>query len=90
MNYMFSNTYTANPGQVEICAWTDYPVDMQHNNDTACITTTIVADVAIFNHETKKILQVHDLLGRNSSKNKNRVLFYYFDDGTVQKRVIID
>lgn len=90
MNYIFSTLYTASPGQVEICSWTDYPSDMQNNNDTVCINTTIVADIALLNDDAKQVLKVYDLLGRNSPKNKNRLLFYHFDDGTVERRIIIE
>ncbi|MDC0204897.1 hypothetical protein OAJ65_03810, partial [Flavobacteriales bacterium] len=42
MNYMFATSFTIPAGQFEICSWTDYSADMQHNNDTSCVTTTII------------------------------------------------
>ena len=37
----------------------------------------------------KKLLKVIDILGRETKGNKNEVLFYINDDGTVEKRIII-
>ena len=91
MNYMFATPYTALPGQVEICSWTDYSADMQHNNDTSCITTTIIS-VDELNHSenTKHLLKITNLLGGKSKEIKNIPLFYIYDDGTVEKRIVIE
>ena len=37
----------------------------------------------------KKILKVTDLLGRET-KQTNQPLFYIYDDGTVEKRIVIE
>ena len=90
MNYIFTTPYTAPVGQIEICSWTDYSADMQHNNDTTCIITTISDVEELVNNESiKKILKVTDLLGRET-KQTNQPLFYIYDDGTVEKRITID
>ena len=34
-------------------------------------------------------MRVSNLLGSNTSKRKNEILIYHYDDGTVEKRVII-
>jgi len=53
----------------------------------------------VINHSTtpveehitnKKILKVTDLLGRETKGTKNEVLFYIYDDGTVEKRIVIE
>ena len=44
MNYIFATAFTSPINQIEICSWTEYNVDMQHNNDTTCIITTILSD----------------------------------------------
>ena len=31
---------------------------------------------------------ITDLLGRPAKENKNKLLFYIYDDGTVEKRII--
>jgi pimeloyl-ACP methyl ester carboxylesterase len=38
----------------------------------------------------KKLLKVIDLLGRETKGTKNEVLFYIYNDGTVEKRIIIE
>ena len=37
----------------------------------------------------KQLLKVIDLLGRKTKEKKNQPLFYIYDDGTVEKRIII-
>jgi len=42
-------------------------------------------------HSTnKKLLKVTDLLGRETKGTKNEILFYIYDDGTVEKRIVIE
>ena len=90
MNYIFSTPFSVLPGQYEVCSWTDYNADMQHNNDTSCVTTTIVGVNDFDINETERILlKITDLLGRET-KQTNQPLFYIYDDGTVEKRIIID
>ena len=90
MNYIFSTPFSVLPGQYEVCSWTDYNADMQHNNDTSCITTTIVGVNDFDMNETEKILlKITDLLGRETKKT-NQPLFYIYDDGTVEKRIVIE
>ena len=46
---------------------------------------------AIQEHTTnKELLKVTDLLGRETKGSKNEVLFYIYDDGTVEKRIAIE
>ena len=90
MNYIFSTPFSVLPGQYEVCSWTDYTSDMQHNNDTSCVTTTIVGMNDFDMNETERILlKITDLLGRET-KQTNQPLFYIYDDGTVEKRITID
>ena len=39
---------------------------------------------------SKKLLKITDLLGRETKGSKNDVLFYIYDDGTVEKRIVIE
>jgi len=91
MNYIFTTPYTAPVGQIEICSWTDYSTDMQHNNDTTCVTTTILG-IGEFNdtESKKKVLKIIGLLGQETPYKKNTPLFYIYDDGTVEKRIVIE
>lgn len=38
----------------------------------------------------KKIIRITDLLGRNTKEIKNTPLFYLYDDGTVEKKIIVE
>ena len=38
----------------------------------------------------KNIIKVIDVLGRQTKYLKNQPLFYIYDDGTVEKKIIID
>ena len=60
-------------------------------------TNMIVSNV--INHSTtavnelvnsKKVIKITDLLGRVTKGTKNEVLFYIYDNGTVEKRIIIE
>jgi len=55
------------------------------NFKTNGIATTI-KDIA----RKKKIIKVIDLLGRETKGTKNEVLFHIFDDGTVEKRIVLE
>jgi hypothetical protein len=49
------------------------------------------AQTAIQEHTTnKELLKVTDLLGRETKGSKNEVLFYIYDDGTVEKKIILE
>tara|TARA_B100001057_G_scaffold331021_1_gene331342 strand:- start:225 stop:2672 length:2448 start_codon:yes stop_codon:yes gene_type:complete len=39
---------------------------------------------------TKKLIYIGDVLGRKEKGTKNQLLFYIYDDGTVEKRIIIE
>ncbi|MDC0204384.1 hypothetical protein OAJ65_01150 [Flavobacteriales bacterium] len=46
---------------------------------------------AIEEHTTnKELLKVTDLLGRETKGKKNQPLFYIYDEGTVEKRIVIE
>jgi hypothetical protein len=38
----------------------------------------------------KELLKITDLLGRETKSTKNEVLFFIYDDGTVEKRIVIE
>ena len=38
----------------------------------------------------KQLIQVIDIFGRDSKEIKNKPLFYIYDDGTVEKKIIIE
>ncbi len=62
-----------------------YQIDPQHYFSTNCPTTSIQE------HSTnKELLKVTDLLGRETKGTKNKPLLYLYDDGTVEKRIVIE
>ena len=73
-------------------AWfTDYftsffdNIDPQHYFSNNCSGTTSIQE-----HTTnKELLKVTDILGRKT-KQTNQPLFYIYDDGTVEKRIVIE
>ena len=46
---------------------------------------------SIKEHTTKKmLLKITDILGRETKGTKNEPLFYIYDDGTIEKKIIIE
>ena len=60
-------------------------IDAQQNFSTNCSTTGIQE-----NTTKKELLKITDLLGREAKGKKNEVLFYIYDDGVVEKKIIIE
>ena len=42
------------------------------------------------NINNRKIISIQDLWARETKANYNKVLFYIYDDGTVEKRIVIE
>ena len=60
-------------------------------DDNDVITFNVDNSVGIEEQTTKKeLLRTTDLLGRETTDIKNEVLFYIYDDGTVEKRIVIE
>jgi len=60
-------------------------IDSQHYFSNNCTGTSIEE------HQSEKILlKIVDILARESSPNKNGLLFYIYSDGTAEKRVVIE
>ena len=60
-------------------------IDAQQYFSTNCSTTQIRE------HTSKKeLLKATDLLGREKKGTKNEILFYIYDDGTLEKKIIIE
>jgi hypothetical protein len=37
----------------------------------------------------RELVEVRDVLGRKTKINNNQPLFYIYDDGTVEKRIVV-
>ena len=56
-----------------------------------CITncsSTYITDFDNFN--AGKVIKIVDVLGRKSKGLRNQPLFYIYDDGTVEKKMILE
>jgi len=49
--------------------------------------TTPIGEI---NSPNREVLKVVDMLGRNANGNKNEPLFYIYNDGTVEKKIILE
>jgi plastocyanin len=69
-----------------------YTSSLTFMSDT-CVLTYNSTPTAIlypsYNNE-KEIIKITDILGREIKEKKNTPLFYIFDDGTVEKKIIIE
>ena len=52
-----------------------------------CVPTNIIDDT---NTNTPKIIKITDILGRETKRKKNELFFYIYNDGTVEKKIIIE
>jgi len=61
-------------------------------DSTAFLNLTINNPTSIYDfYQTqKKLIKIVDLLGRESSALKNKVLFYVYSDGSVVKRILLE
>ncbi len=50
----------------------------------------LTGDINIFNNNKRNILNVTDVLGRSVTPKYNIPLFYFYNDGTVKKKIILE
>jgi hypothetical protein len=59
--------------------------------DTAYFNVTnIGTSINEFNNDSRKVLRIIDVLGRESEAIKNTLLYFIYDDGTMEKKIIIE
>jgi PKD repeat protein len=59
--------------------------------DTFSFTVTVLPTTLINDLNTpKELISITDILGKNVSKQKYTPLFYHFNDGTVEKKIVIE
>ena len=69
--------------QYSLFNWTN--IDPQHYFSNNCPPPSSIQE-----HTTnKELLRTIDVLGRENQGNRNEPLFYIYDDGTVEKKIII-
>ena len=66
----------------------DIGVSFSENCNNPCSNSpTLVLDIG---HKNKTLLKITDFLGRETKLAMNKFLFFIYDDGTVEKRIIIE
>ena len=61
--------------------------------DSTCILSynpSVTSIIQNTNTDVKEIIKITDILGRESKGTKNKPLFYIYDNGTVEKRIIVE
>ena len=58
--------------------------------DNVKINGTNVISVSSVNSENKKLIRIVDVLGRQVERSKNNLLFYIYDDGSVEEKIFIE
>ncbi|MDG1428284.1 MAG: hypothetical protein P8P87_05300, partial [Crocinitomicaceae bacterium] len=74
------------------CQWTGAnPIAPgQYVSLSACQAACSLTGIYTVNNTAKKILvKITDILGKESKDIRNQVLFYIYDDGTVERKMII-
>ena len=57
------------------------PIELNPILDSCAMITSILPEIS----NDKELIKVVDLMGRNTNKEHNTVLFYIYSDGTVEK-----
>ena len=66
--------------------WNALNIDAQHFFSSGCNYTSINEE----NEKNQKIISIKDIYGRESSTHTNSFLFYIYQNGKVEKRIILD
>ena len=73
-----------------------YTVTLTAFTNNNCMQDTATAEITIYPttvnevDNKKSVVKITDVMGREVKSTKNTPLFYLFDDGTVEKRIIVD
>ncbi len=91
-NYVWPNYYVGSTYQEEIDflkTWIkDRLIWIDNNLPGNCYN--ILLDDVVANSKESKLIKIVDVLGRVNASNNNTALFYIYDDGTVEKRIVIE
>jgi len=55
---------------------------------TGLMQPTVITELPI--NENRKLLKIVDVLGRETPNKKNMPLFYLYDDGSLEKKIIVE
>ena len=76
-------------GSVGISEWIIYESD-DINNLNSHLSNCINTNTENINNANTKIFAVYNILGKLSKKEKNSVLFYVYEDGKVEKKILLE
>jgi Leucine-rich repeat (LRR) protein len=87
---LFNSTYNTSLSCIEVdnANWSTINltnIDPQHYFSTDC-SVTVIDEIIKY----KELLKIIDVLGRDTKGAKYEPLFYIYDDGTVEKRIVIE
>ena len=81
-----TNTITANTNGLYSCEITDKKGCMVYADFNVINIPTNIDQI----NNKRKIIKIHDLLGRESRIIKNKSLIYIYDNGSIEKKIIVD
>ena len=58
--------------------------------EVSLLVNVIINSVENINANSKKLTKITNVLGKDLAENNNTLLFYIYDDGTVEKRITIE
>ena len=69
-----------------------YTVKLQQGDSSLCGSIVSVPEINthLAVNTNKKLIKIIDILGIETKVNKNQPLFYIYDDGTVEKKLILE
>ena len=67
-----------------------YIPDDDFEVESPCIILPSEINDQEINRNNKKLIQIKDILGQKTSPKQNIILFYIYNDETVEKRIIIE
>ena len=63
----------------------------QYSSLSSCQAACNTTDINIIDNSEKRILiKIIDILGRETSINSNEILFFIYENGTVERKIIIE
>ena len=91
--YTWSNGGTTNP-QVNLAPGL-YTIDVTDANgceisDSTSVNPYFTSGVINIRNTSKTLIKITDVLGQETTHRRNTPLFYIYDDGTVNKKIIIE
>tara|TARA_B110000858_G_scaffold94537_1_gene108956 strand:- start:193 stop:723 length:531 start_codon:yes stop_codon:yes gene_type:complete len=80
------------PGKLSCYFKSGNLVYSQLDSINTCVLVNPVLSSQFSNSQinNRKIISIKDILGRKTNGTKNEVLFYIYDDGTVEKRIAVE